>query len=237
MMGLVPLNYFGENVWICFLLLICFQNFFSGGEYHGSIVFSLEHSKMQQNGLMSAISCLFAVFGLVAANGLATFSLLIQNETMVRGCFFIGGVGGLISYFLKNHCQESPIFSLIPQETLKTVDLLSFVKAKWQQIGGVTLALAFFIISYSFIFIFLPVVHFQQITSQSFDTFKTLIAYGLLLITAGYIADRLGMKKVMMYGRRLIFYCHPPCKLFFYQFINDTNDFNSFRLPRYRPNT
>lgn len=200
MMGLVPLHLLASEAWICFLVLICAQHFFSGGEYHGSIVFSLEHSEEKQSGLMSSLSCLFAVFGLVAANGLATHSFLMENELWIRVCFFVGALGGLISYLLKNHCQETPAFTAISKESLKGVNWSNFIKSNWRTIGNVVVILAFFIVSYTFIFIFLPLEHFDQTTSQNFDTFKSLIAYGLLLVLAGLIADRIGIEKVMLTG-------------------------------------
>ena len=200
MMGFVPFHFLEGEAWICFLVLICTQHFFSGGEYHGSIVFSLEHSEKKQNGLMSSLSCLFAVFGLVAANGLATLSSLMDNEQWIRVCFFVGALGGLISYLLKNHCQETPAFTAISQESLKGANWTNFIKSNWGAIGTVVGVLAFFLVSYTFIFIFLPLEHSAQTTNQSFDTFKSLIAYGLLLVLAGLIADRIGIEKTMLTG-------------------------------------
>ncbi len=200
MMGLAPFDLLAGNVWIFFLVFICAQHFFSGGEYHGSIVFSLEHSGKKQNGLMSSLSCLFAVFGLLAANGLATLAFLTEDHFWIRVCFLVGAVGGLISYLLKNHCRETPAFSAISQESLKGVNWSTFIKSELWTIGSVVVVLAFFIISYTFIFIFLPLMHFEQTTTENFDTFKTLIAYGLLLVIAGWIADRVGLQRVMMVG-------------------------------------
>lgn len=200
MMGIVPIHFLAGNAWICFLVLIGAQHFFSGGEYHGSIVFSLEHSGKKYNGFMSSLSCLFAVFGLVAANGLATLSFLMEDELWIRVCFFVGAMGGLISYYLKNHCQETPAFIAIPQESLKDVNWSTFIQSEWWKIGTVVVILAFFIVSYTFIFIFLPLMQFDQTASQNFDTFKSLIAYGLFLVIAGLLADRVSIQKVMLAG-------------------------------------
>ena len=126
MMGLVPFH--AGSAWVFFLVLICVQHFFSGGEYHGSIVFSLEHSEQKDSGFMSSLSCLFAVFGLVAANGLATISVLMENELWVRGCFFAGAAGGLIRYFLKNHCRETPAFFTISREKLDEMKMVHIRK-------------------------------------------------------------------------------------------------------------
>lgn len=221
LMGLVPIHFLADSAWICFLILICGQYFFSGGEYYGSIVFSLEHSEeklrgQKRAGLMSALSCLFAVFGLVAANGMATLSIALEGELWVRVCFLVGAFGGVISYLLKKHCKETPAFSALSQETFKAVDWPSFIKSEWKKIIRVMMVFAFFIVSYSFIFIFLPLIPFAQTAGQNFDTFKSLMAYGLFLIIAGWLADRVGVQKVMLIGILLFsiaivplcYFCH-----------------------------
>jgi MHS family proline/betaine transporter-like MFS transporter len=198
LMGLIPIHLLKDG-WIYFLVLISAQHFFSGGEYHGSIVFSLEHSEQKQNGLMSSLSCLFAVFGLVVANGLATLSLVMQDAFWIRACFLIGGAGGLISYALKNHCRETPAFCALKQPLLQEVKWLSFVQQEWRKIVSVVFLLAFFIVNYTFIFIFLPLIN-SEANIQNFSTFKSLMAYGVLLILSGILADKLGMQKTILMG-------------------------------------
>lgn len=199
MMGLVPIHFLGNHGWICFLILICAQHFFSGGEYHGSIVFSLEHSEQKQSGFMSSLSCLFAVLGLASANGLASLSFVMQDELWIRICFLVGAAGGLISYILKNHCQETPAFTDLSQEQLKEVKWSAFIKLAYKKIAITVLVLAFFLVSYTFLFIFLPLASLK-VHTQNFDTFKSLIAYGLCLVFSGRIADRIGIQKTLLIG-------------------------------------
>lgn len=185
LIGLIPSHFFAGGGWILLLLLICAQYFFSGGEYHGSIVFSLEHGK--ESGLMSSLSCLFAVFGLALANGLAT----LAGGGGVRLCFLVGGVGGVVSYLLKNQCQETPAFTALLQEPLKPLRL-----SDWSKIGTVVALLAFFMTSYAFIFIFLPLVH----PGHSFNTVIALAVYGGLLVGSGLLADQVGVERVIFMG-------------------------------------
>ncbi|MDN3508798.1 MAG: MFS transporter [Candidatus Neptunochlamydia sp.] len=198
LMGLIPIHLLKDG-WIYFLVLIGAQHFFSGGEYHGSIVFSLEHSERKQNGLMSSLSCLFAVFGLVFANGLATLSLVMRDEFWIRACFFVGAAGGLISYVLKKCCQETPAFCTLNQTLLKEVKWFAFIRQEWSKVVSVVSVLAFFIVSYNFIFIFLPLINIEANT-EDFSTFKSLIAYGVLLILSGLLADKMGMQKTILTG-------------------------------------
>lgn len=199
MMGILPIAFLGEVAWLYFLTFICAQYFFSGGEYHGSVVFSLEHANDQPSGLMSSLSCLFAVFGLGLASGLASLALITDNETLIRGCFLLGGFGGLISYFIKYYCKETPAFTASQTTPLAAKSLATFIRAEAGKIGGCILVLGLFLVIYSYIFIFLPLVQLEN-AAQQFDTFKSLIAYGLLLVTAGYLADRWGIGHTMSLG-------------------------------------
>ncbi len=193
MMALVPFD------WIYFLLLICVQHFFSGGEYQGSIVFAIEHAQREKTGALSALSCLFSVGGLCAASGLATLALLAEDPLWLRSCFLVGALGGLLSYFLKNHCLETPVFSSLPKKD----PIHPFLKAQWKQICGATVVFSFFIVSYTFLFLFLPLIRMDHIRTETFGTFQSLVLYGLFLILAGYLADRIGMRKMMLLGTGL----------------------------------
>lgn len=197
LMGFIPIHVLGHSAWICFLVCICAQYFFSGGEYHGSIVFSLEHANRKQEGFLSSLSCLFAVIGIATANGLATLAVILDDPFWIRLCFLVGAMSGLLSYLLKNYCQETPAFAAIPKENLEAVNWRNFLRLHWQKMGPVIAVGAFFIVSYSYIFIFLPLAASSH---QSFDTFQSLIAYGLLLVLSGILSDRIGIQKVMQLG-------------------------------------
>lgn len=194
LMGMIPLD---DYALIGFLLMISAQSFFSGGEYYGSIVFSLEHSEQREGGLISSLSCLFAVVGLAAANGFANLS---ENLHWIRICFFIGALGGLMSYLLKYSCCETPAFKALSKAFVGKETLMQFMAKEWQKISAIVLVFGFFIVSYSFIFLFLPLVPFTESGPHHFDTFKSLIAYGLYLVTAGWLADRFGIQKIMLIG-------------------------------------
>jgi len=203
-MGCIPLTIFGEATWIVFLLLICAQNFFSGGEYHGSIVFSLEHTNENKGGLMSSLSCLFAVFGLAAASGFATLSQVLESDLWIRACFLLGSAGGIISYLLKNQCRETPAFIAISKETSETAHSLSFIGLRWRKIIGIVLLLGLFIVIYSFTFLFLPLTSIGKSQFHNFNTFNSLIIYGICLVMAGVGADRIGVSRMIMLGAYML---------------------------------
>lgn len=198
LMGLIPIQVL-DHAWIYFLVLICVQHFFSGGEYQGSIVFSLEHYSQPKNGWASACSCLFAVFGIAMANGLAMVAFHMQDAIWWQACFLLGGIGGIISYILKNYCQETPAFLTLSEQQLDHSGWLPFIKQEWRPIVRIFAVFAFFMVSYSFIFIFLPLLNLET-NINALDTFKSLLAYGVLLIAAGLLADRFGISRIMRIG-------------------------------------
>lgn len=219
LMGLIPIQLFGGFAWAIFCLLICMQYFFSGGEYSGSVIFSLEHAEGEKNGLMSGLSCLFAVLGLLLANGLTALSLLTQNELWVRTCFLLGAGGGILSYLLKNHCRETPAFVALPKEALDSIGIFSLIRSRWAKILGTVLVIGLFFIFASFIFLFLPLVFADQAGSGGFETFKSLIVYGICLVLAGWIADRVGVVKTIAAGAGLLAVAILPLSYFCHDFL------------------
>lgn len=209
LMGLVP---FFDGAWVVFLILICGQYFFSGGEYYSSIIFSLEHATIKQTGLLSALSCLFAVFGIACANG---FTVLSQDLSMVRLAFLFGAGGGILSYLLKNHCRETPPFvALAGQNKISTK---TFILQEWPRILSGTLSLGFFWVSYTFIFFVLPLLPLEA--HSHFDTFKSLLVYGVLLVASGFLADKVGLHKMVLAGLTLFGITVIPLVTFFQQLL------------------
>ncbi len=204
LMGLVPIHFLGSWAWVLFCFLICLQYFFSGGEYSGSIVFSLEHAEGKKRGLMSGLSCLFAVVGLLLANGCAALSLQMQNEHWVRACFLLGAGGGVLSYLLKNHCRETPAFSSLSKNSLESMELFSLIRSRWPRICGTVLVIGLFFIFASFIFLFLPLAYADSVNITGFETFQSMIVYGICLVIAGWAADRIGVAKMIGIGAFLL---------------------------------
>jgi MFS transporter, MHS family, proline/betaine transporter len=215
LMGIFP-RFLLEGGWLYFLILVSIQHFFWGGDYYGSIVFSLRHSQEKKKGLMSSLSGVFTVLGLALANGLATVSLLTQNDQWMRSCFFVGAVCGLTSYFLKRACHKDSV-PLAPVSE-STTSLLK--EEKWKLITA-SLVLGLFLVIYAFIFLFLPLVCTQ--TSQDFATFKAFLVYGICLVLGGWIADKWDIRKTLWLGICLFsLLLIPVCYLFQNLFLMQT---------------
>ncbi len=119
---------------------------------------------------------------------------------MDSSVFFRGAMGGLICYCLKKiTAKKRPAFTAIPQESLKEVKWSIFIQSEWRK-NGIVVDFWRFHSHYTFIFIFSPLIRFEQTASENFDTYKSLIAYGLFLVIAGLLADRVSIQTVMLSG-------------------------------------
>ena len=203
LIALLPISLPGFDVWILFFILLSLQFFFSAGEYYGSIVFSLEHGKTENQGFMSGLSCFFSVLGLLCANGLSIL-VVIQSplyHISWRIPFVVGLFAGLISFGFKYFCQESPIFTLIESE--KRNVSWKFLKENLYKISSISIVLGVFYTLYCYIFLFLPlIVERNQDTSisQEWQTFICLVVYGVGLLTAGYYSDKFKIAQTMSFG-------------------------------------
>lgn len=174
--------FFPQNHWLYLLSFICAQHFFSGGEYHGSALFSVEHA--DQKGLASGCSCFAAVLGLVCASGLS--AIAYKNILLLRGCFLLGGVGGALGYLFKGSSNISPP--------------ASFTMPPLPPMVKTTALLTFFLTSYYFLFLFLPLV---DPVGLYLPTWAILLLYGALLLLSGFLADRVGAEKMVKSGLSL----------------------------------
>jgi MHS family proline/betaine transporter-like MFS transporter len=198
-MALLPVELCGGYVWVLFLLCACTQFFFSAGEYYSSVVFSLEHRPHVNQGLLSGLSCFFAVQGLLLANGVSTLISGAQFPGAWRLPFVIGLLTGLISFGFKYYCKESPLFENLKEELGNYS--LKFFKRNFVTILSITAIVGLFSVFYSYVFIFFPLVSPKSSAAYvEWETFICLIVYAGVLFFSGYLSDKFGIKKTMVLG-------------------------------------
>lgn len=198
-MALLPLSLNINYSWVLFMIFLCAQFFFSAGEYYSSIVFSLEHGSLEQQGLMSGISCSSSVLGILLASGISILVTQYPNEISWRFPFFIGLLTGSLSFAFKYFCKESPYFNLHKIE-LKTTSW-SFVKENYLVIISLTFITGLFFTIYSYVFLFLPLIYRKNIdTNPTLETFICLIFYAAVLLSSGYLADKFKINRIMIFG-------------------------------------
>ncbi len=198
MMGLVPIEIFESSAWAFYLTFVSMQFFFSGGEYHSSVIFSLEHGKDQKQGILSGLSCLSAVLGLVLAklfSGFAFYDLINW-----RYLFVIGFIGGMLSFYLKYFCEDTPEFDEYKKENLNSGSYKKFICNYFMPILKSIFVMGYFASVYNFLFVFLPITMPHSFETSTEITIIGLLIYGILLVISGYLSDRFGTSKVMLTG-------------------------------------
>jgi MFS family permease len=98
---------------VLLIVLRCIQGLAIGGEIPGSIVFAYELSQTKNKALNTNIVVAGTNLGffLASAIGAWLLSLSIANNYAWRIAFIVGGVFGIISYFLRKSLSETPEFA------------------------------------------------------------------------------------------------------------------------------
>lgn len=124
---------------IILLVLRVFQGFAIGGEVPGSIVFGYEISEPKRKAFNSAIVILGVNLGFILASIVCAIILKTHTFTfaMWRIAFFLGGIFGICSYFLRKKITETPEFldykKVLSNDTIPIKILfLEYKKETWQ---------------------------------------------------------------------------------------------------------
>lgn len=133
-------SYATIGVWATIILLILrsIQGFAIGGEIPASIIFAYELSTQKSRALNTNVVVAGTNIGLLLASLICVnlLSVKLSFDTW-RIAFFLGGVFGIISFFLRKKLNESPEFiklqqiKLIQQSPLKSL-LINHRVALWQ---------------------------------------------------------------------------------------------------------
>lgn len=127
LIGIMP-TYQEIGLWASFFVFICrlFQGIFTGGEYNGAAIFSIEHFGKNSAGLIGGLITGSCVIGAMIAT---FFGAWTQKPGMPdwawRIPFILGGIFGLLGYFMRRGVRETPEFiAVAPQQRLSLLKLL-----------------------------------------------------------------------------------------------------------------
>lgn len=191
---------------LIFLRLI--QGFSVGGEIPGAIVYTCE-----QVGLNRGLACgvIFACFnlGILTAGliNLLLLNVLSQQQLLVWGWripFLVGGLLGVLGFYLRKKMTESPLFLSFQQQTKKRrLPILEVIKFWPSLIRGILLTWLGAVVI-NLLFLYMPtylslVLSYPASHAAMFNSLNLLI-YGGLLILVGWLSDRVGRKVVLMFG-------------------------------------
>lgn len=110
--GISP-GYQQIGIWASVIVFVCriLQGIFTGGEYNGAAIFSIEHLGKRFPGFVGGLITGSCVIGAVGATFFAAWT---QKPSMPdwswRVPFILGGLFGLFGYFMRRNTKETPEF-------------------------------------------------------------------------------------------------------------------------------
>lgn len=129
--GLMP-EYASIGVWAPILLVLVrvLQGLSIGGEFSGAIAYMVEHAPPKKRGIVGSMAMTSLVIGFLAGSLVATaFSWLMPVDDFESWGWripFIAGIGiGLIGFYIRSHCDESPAY-----EAARAEDMLSHMPVR-----------------------------------------------------------------------------------------------------------
>lgn len=189
-----------------FLLLVrIFQGIAIGGELPGAWVFVQEHSPKNHSSFYLAVLTASVVGGILLGNLVAlilslTFSAEQMAEWGWRIPFFIGGVFGIISIYLRKFLSETPVFQQMKQdEVLEKFPLKEVLKTSKK---GIVLSMfSTWVLAGCIVILVLFMPNFIQKIFALSGVQKSLVQMAGIIslvvgcVIAGKIADKSGIAK------------------------------------------
>lgn len=223
-MGILP-TYSEIGIYAPIILISCrlLQGFCAGGEFSGAAIFIAEHTSLKYAGLAGSFVCAIGFLGVAlgTAIGSITTSPLFP-EWGWRIPFLFGSFLTLLSYFLRKNMQETPDFIENWQKKRILKNPLSDMFRHWKK----NLFYTFTIGACGHVYLYTTTVYMNNVYKQTLefssqsimiiDTFLVLFWGGVVLIM-GYLSDKIGIKKLMLFSTGSMFIIVYPIFLFMNQ--------------------
>lgn len=211
LIGVLP-NYYTLGVWATTLLVMCrcVQGFAAGGELGGANAFVAESAparwRATQTSLVNSgtyFGSLFAALVALAATSLFTEQQMLDWAWRIP--FLLSLPIGVIGLYIRSHLDDTPQFKeLADQGETKKVPIKTLLVTNWRSvlkiIGlGAVITGGYYIVSvYAATYLQTTAGHSSQLAFAS--TSVAMVVGAATLPLSGYLADRIGRKKVILIG-------------------------------------
>src|SRR3989338_7323097 len=214
LIGCLP-GYESIGLFAPIFLILCrmLQGLSTGGEYNGAAIFSLEHLKKSNPGLVSGIISSSCVFGAITATLISYFVSLSETTWLWRVPFVLGGLGSVIGFYIRKKLDESPEF-IDAQKEEKYFNPIKDVFKDYKKpfLKSVIVGFTGGALSYVlFGFLSLYTTRYLGIKLSSgllYNVFG-LLAFMLSCPVFGLLADKLSEKKSLLIACGLSFFLSP----------------------------
>jgi MHS family proline/betaine transporter-like MFS transporter len=217
-MGLVPgFEQIGYAAPITLVVLRLVQGLCISGEGTGSAIFVLEHFHNFRPGFVIALVQAANIAGTLLASvvGLVIGKYFPEVDFAWRFAFLLGGLMGIVGFYLRLKVAETPIFELMAKEDKITkLPLTSIFKESYRAIiitffvGSMTSSIVYLIKTYINVF-YSQVLHLSNVESLSF-VFYTSAVLMCTMPLVGALGDRIGKTVIIKNATIAIFLLITP---------------------------
>lgn len=204
-MGMIP-GY--TTIGIMAPVLLVFMRLIQGlcisGEGAGAAIFVLEHYGNLRPGLVAGIVQGSNITGTLLASfvGIYINSYLGYIEDAWRFAFILGGLMGIVGFYLRLKTHETPIFKMLSRkkQVLKA-PFFDVVKKAWHYmilttiVAGVAGSIVYFVKTYVPVF-YSKIMHLDETTSLMYLSYTTCVLM-ISMPFAGWASDYIGRKRTM----------------------------------------
>ncbi|WP_323733137.1 MFS transporter [Candidatus Bandiella euplotis] len=182
------------------VLRLC-QGFFVGGEGPGAALYILEHSKVENRGMIGGV----VIASIITGSFLATLVGILINQLGVVGSFswripfFIASCFGLIELYLRFSLPETDDFIIVQKKNkIQKIPIKTVLKSYWREmmliasLGGVTTAISYIIMAY-FTPYFEKQLNIPHIAALQYSLYSIFLFISFLVLM-GKVSVRFGAR-------------------------------------------
>jgi MHS family proline/betaine transporter-like MFS transporter len=217
-MGLVPgFEQIGYSAPVVLVILRLVQGLCISGEGTGSAIFVLEHFHNFRPGFVIALVQAANIAGTIIASlvGLVIGTYFPEVESAWRFAFLLGGLMGIVGFYLRLKVAETPIFEMMAHENKITkLPFTSIFKESYKAIiitffvGSMASSIVYIIKTYINIF-YTQILHLSNVTALGFMLYSSLVLM-LTMPLIGALGDRIGKTIIIRSATWLIFFSITP---------------------------
>lgn len=225
LMGCIP-TYQQVGIFAPLLLLFLriLQGLSLGGEIPGAMVFVTESVATERRGFACGIIFFGINLGILLGSFVSTlFIHWLSAQSLLqwgwRIPFLLGGVLGILSFYLRKKMQETPLFVSMQQHCVSKVPIKEVFASFAGKVGqGITMA-SLGAVLVTLLYLFMPtyLVTFFNFPLDKVLTLNTVViaVFSFQVILMGYLSDKIGYIKMLRLGMLgLMLFSYPIYKMF-----------------------
>jgi MHS family proline/betaine transporter-like MFS transporter len=195
---------------ILLVALRVLQGLSLGGAFCGSMTFLVEHAPIRQRGLIGSTTLASLAVGFIlGAMVTMVCAQLVPEEAFDawgwRIPFLLGIPIGFIGFYIRHHCDESPVFEAARREgTLSTQPVRDAFAHEWKHMAQavgiyVSVTMPFYLLSAYFITFTRNTLGRSQQEALALNMLNMLLLLVAVLLSA-WLSDKVGRKKIIAAG-------------------------------------